>query len=180
MKHLAVIVDWYGPYTIDDALSVSKYDYDSGLYVGLGKRRYRHGLAMPQYIGLSKNLRIRLANHHKLPEIIRDVKLWLGEVATPEPSGKKLKSTPATLDYSEWLHAFFLRLPLNDKKKKNPPSRPVTVLNRWWRTDYETPWIKRPHPLWPDLIDYIDAELPAKVVWFGKRQKRIKPPFTLR
>lgn len=179
MKHLAVVIDWYGPYTVTEALKVSKYDYSSGLYVGIGKLHYAHGASKLQYIGLSKNLSRRLANHHKLPEITRDTKLWLGEVATSEPTGKKKKVTSTSLDYAEWLHAFFMQLPLNDKKKANPPNRSVTVLNRWWKKDYETPWVRRPHPLWPDLIDFINMELPAKVVWFGKKQKRVKPPFEL-
>lgn len=179
MKHLAIIIDWYGPYTFLEALEASGHDYGPGLYVGVGKRRYEHGASKPQYIGLSKNLAVRLANHKTLPEITRDAKLWLGEVSTAEPSGKKKKMTTVSLDYAEWLHAFFLQLPLNDKKKKNPPSRSVTVLNRWWKKDYETPWLRRPHPIWPDLIDFISTELPAKLVWFGKKQNRVKPPFEL-
>lgn len=177
MKHLALVIDWYGPYTYKEALEASKDDYSAGLYVGIGKCRSERRTAKPQYIGISKNLGKRLEHHHKLPEITRDTKLWLGEVANFEPPGKRRKSTSASLDYAEWLHAYFLQLPLNDKKKINPPDRSVTVLNRWWKKDYETPWVKRPHTLWPDLIDFIDAEFPAKVVWFGKKQKRFKPPF---
>ncbi|MDO9067908.1 MAG: hypothetical protein Q7W05_05575 [Deltaproteobacteria bacterium] len=180
MKHLAVVIDWYGPYTSsEEAIAAAKSDYNQGLYVGIGKRRYEHGSSKPQYIGLSKNLANRLESHQKLPEITREIKLWLGEVATPEPSGSKNKKTTATLDYAEWLHAYFLQLPLNEKKKVSPPPRPLTVLNRWWKKDYVTPWVRRPHPLWPDLIDYIDPDLPAKVVWFGKKQIRVKPPFML-
>lgn len=180
MKHLAVVIDWYGPYSVAEALTASKRDgYSSGLYVGIGKLRYERGPSKPQYIGLSKNLKSRLASHHRLPAISRDVTLWLGEIATFEPPGKKRKAVTASLDYAEWLHAFFLQLPLNDKKTINPPRRPVTVLNRWWRTDYETPRVKRPHALWPDLIDFIGPEYSAKVVWFGKKLKRVKPPFTI-
>lgn len=178
MRHLAIVIDWYGPYSISEALHASKHDgYGSGLYMGIGKQLNERGTGQPQYIGLSKNLAARLANHHKLPDITRDAKIWLGEVATAEPSGQRQKTTSACLDYAEWLHAFFLQLPLNDKKKINPPNRSVTALNRWWRTDYETPWIRRPHPLWPDLIDFAGSDLPAKIIWFGKKQQRIKPPF---
>ncbi len=178
MRHFAIIIDWYGPYSIPEAIHASKNDgYSSGLYVGIGKKRHERGARKLQYIGLSNSLATRLANHHKLPDITRNAKIWLGEVATAEPSGKKQKITSASLDYAEWLHAFFLQLPLNNRKRINPPDRPVTVLNRWWQTDYKTPFVRRPHPHWPDLIDFAGTELPAKIVWFGKKQQRIKPPF---
>ena len=112
MKHLAVVVDWYGPYSVEEALQAATYEYGSGLYVGIGKCRYERGSSRPQYIGLSKNLASRIANHQKLPEITREAKLWLGEVATSEPPGKKKRITSVSLDYAEWLHAFFLQLPL--------------------------------------------------------------------
>ncbi len=104
----------------------------------------------------------------------------MGEVATAEIAGPKRKSTPESLDVAEWLHAYFLKLPLNERKTLNPPQRAATILNRWWHTDYETLWVKRPHPLWPDLFDYLGPMLPAKLVWFGKKQKRVKPPFQTR
>lgn len=176
-KHLAIVIDWYGPYSVKDALEAAKLDgFKGGLYVGTGKTLYARGDAKPQYIGLSKQLFSRLKNHHKLPDINRNAQIWLGEVATAEPSGKNAKSTAASLDYAEWLHAYFLQLPLNEKKKKYAPIRAVTVLNRWWKTDYESPWVRRPRSLnlWPDLIDFISTAYPAKIVWFGKKQERFK------
>jgi len=177
MKHLAVVVDWYGPYSRDEALYAARHDYGPGLYVGIGKCHYQHGDPVPQYIGLSKTLGARLSQHPKLPEITRGARIWLGEVATAETPGPKRKRTPESLDSTEWLHAYFLKLPLNERKKWTPPQRPATVLNRWWRTDRESPWVKRPHPLWPDLFDYLGPDLPARLVWFGGKQKRVRPPF---
>jgi len=29
-------------------------------------------------------------------------------------------------------YAYFLQLPLNERKRKNPPEHPITVYNRWW------------------------------------------------
>ena len=178
MKHLAIVIDWYNPYTVKTALSAARYDYDSGLYIGVGKRRYQHGASTLQYVGLSRNLGNRLSQHQKIPMVTRDAKLWLGEVGTAEIAGPKTKRTPASLDAAEWLHAYFLGLPLNERKTLNPPQRAATVLNRWWRTDYETPWVKRPHPSWPDLIDYLGPEQPGKLVWFGGKLKRVRPPFS--
>jgi hypothetical protein len=108
--------------------------------------------------------------------VTHDPEYWLGEIATAEPSGRRMKVTKATLDYAEWLHARFLHLPLNEKKTKRVPRRSVTVLNRWWCEDYETPRRHRPHPDWPDLIDFPSFELPARVIWFGGRQRRFEPP----
>jgi hypothetical protein len=109
--------------------------------------------------------------------VVRERQIWLGEIATAEPSGRKLKVTKATLDYAEWLHARFLNLPLNLAKTKSLPPRGVTVLNRWFNTDYETPRGRRPHKDWPDLIDFPDLEeLPARAVWFGSRQRHFPPP----
>lgn len=78
------------------------------------------------------------------------------------------------LDLAEWSHAYFLQLPLNDKKRKTPPDFPIVTYNRWWRTDYATPYLKRPHRDWPDMIDFIGYGYDTKVVWFGGAQ--VKAP----
>lgn len=176
-KHLMIAVNWYGPYgSIDEARIVAKSDFAHGLYLCVGKTSYERKTTL-QYVGLAKALHTRLGNgHHKLGQVVRDAKIWLGDIATAEPSGRRLKATPATLDYAEWLHARFLRMPLNEMKTKNLPPRSVTVLNRWWGKDYETLRRRRPHPDWPDLIDFPAYNLPARLVWFGSRQARILPP----
>jgi hypothetical protein len=176
MKHLIIVVNWYGPYTLSQAISVAKEDYRDGLYLAIGKLAHQRGNPKLQYIGLSESLTIRLKSHHKL-HLISNPVIWLGEVATAQPSGTKVKITNATLDYAEWLHSFFLHLPLNEKKKSYPPPRPVTVLNRWWKDDYDTPRLRSPHSKWPELIDYLGVEYGVRLVWFGKSQIRIKPPY---
>ncbi len=176
MKHLAVVVDWYGPYPLDAALMKAK-SMDRGLYLGLGKIRCQRGPARPQYIGLTTCFGSRLGNHHKLPSITQKPEFWLGVVATVNVPGKATKKTPPSLDYAEWVHAYFLNLPLNERKKKNPPSRPVTVLNRWWRTDSERQRFKRPNQAWPDLIDYQGREHVTRLVWFGIKQQKRRPPY---
>lgn len=178
-KHLMIAINWYGPYSsLDDARAAAKADYGHGLYLCIGKRAYQRRRAL-QYVGIAKSLGSRLTEqHHKLHEVTRDQEIWLGEIATAEPSGRRLKATPATLDYAEWLHARFLRLPLNDKKTKSLPPRSVTVLNRWWTTTYDTPRGRRPHPEWPDLIDYPADDRSGRLVWFGSRQAHINPEST--
>lgn len=179
MKHLAVVVDWYGPYTQAEARASSRSDYDSGLYLGIGKLKHQKEGSRPQYVGLSKNLSQRLPNHKKLPSITRDARIWLGEVGTAEVAGRKRKKTTVSLDAAEWALTYFMQIPLNRKKRLSPPDRPITLLNRWWRKDLETQWVRRPHQAWPDLIDFMSEEETAKLVWFGGKLKRVKPPFRL-
>jgi hypothetical protein len=181
-KHPMIAINWYGPYfDLDSARTAATQDYGDGLYFCIGVRKYTRlnvRIAKPLYVGIAKNLRTRShEEHHKLKMVRAEgFRLWLGEIATSEPSGRRLKVTKATLDYSEWLHARLLRLPLNDRKTKNLPRQSVTVLNRWWATDYETARKHRPHPDRPDLIDYPGDGLPARTVWFGGKQKKFSAP----
>lgn len=177
-KHLMIAVDWYGAYkSVKEARDAAKpFDWP-GLYVLIGKTPDQEESKI-QYIGISKSLSGRLnTKHHAIgseaieENAIRDVRIWLGEVATAEPSGKKLKATKATLDYAEWLHARFMKLPLNKMKTKHLPTRSVTVLNRWWSSDFERLLGRRPHADWPNLIDYPHHDLPARTVWFGGKQR---------
>lgn len=170
MKPVVAVIDWFGPYsTLEDARRAA-FDYDDGIYCAIGKRKYER-YSRIQYVGLANNLRARLnGTHHKLPEITRERTIWLGEVVSPRTPGKKIKTTDRMLDLAEWAHAYFLQVPLNERKKLNPPDRPITVYNKWWRTDLETPYIRRPHNEWPDIIDILGMEYPAKLVWFGGRQ----------
>ncbi len=175
-KHLMIAVDWFGPYNLDEAWRAANSDFEHALYMCLGRRPYQRGRAL-QYVGIGNNVQTRLKeDHHKLQKITRERQVWLGEIATAEPSGKRLKVTRATLDYAEWLHARFLQLPLNEKKTKALPPRSVTVMNRWFRKDYETPRRNRPHPDWPDLIDYPGYDIPARMIWFGGQQKYFHAP----
>ncbi|MBB3164666.1 hypothetical protein FHS25_005169 [Rhizobium laguerreae] len=178
LKHLMIAVDWFGPYSsVKEARDAARpYDWP-GLYMLIGKVGEEEA-SRAQYVGISASLSGRLtARHHKLGSEaieargIRELRLWLGEVTTAEPGGKKMKITRATLNYSEWLHARFMKLPLNDLRTKTLPDRSVTVLNRWWKTDFATLQARRPHPDWPNLIDFPHYGLPARTVWFGGKQR---------
>ncbi|NQW10813.1 MAG: hypothetical protein HQ481_13150 [Alphaproteobacteria bacterium] len=176
-KHLMIAIDWAGPYrSIADANKAAADDFDHGLYMCLGRCGLERKVR-PQYIGIATSLSARVKHDHPaLCHVAGDFALWLGEITTAEPSGKRMKVTKPTLDYAEWLHARFMDLPLNDRKKKSLPPRSVTVLNRWLKTDYETPRQRRPHADWPDLIDFPMYELPARAVWFGRRQRHFPAP----
>lgn len=177
MKHLMITVDWYGPYlTIESAKKEGAFPR---LYLAIGNRAYEHGEPKLQYVGIGRPIAGRMtAKHHKLSKLsVARTQIWLGEVITAEPGGRKAKQTPMTLDYAEWLHAYYLQLPLNEKKTVREPGLSVTVMNRWWarqwRQDWEYDSVPRPHPDWPDLIDYPHYHKePARMVWFDKRNTR--------
>lgn len=169
MKHIALVVDWYGPYSYEGAQNASD-DFAAGLYMVFGKVKHQKVISIPQYIGVASSLKKRLTNnHHKIHEVTRDRKFWLGEIGSVGIPGPKRKVIDTRIDLAEWAHAYFLRLPLNEKKTYRAPDKPVTVLNRWWKIDYITKRQRRPHSQWPDLIEYPGKEFGAKLVWFGGR-----------
>ncbi|OJU69050.1 MAG: hypothetical protein BGO05_16685 [Rhizobiales bacterium 63-7] len=149
-------------------------NFAPGLYFAIGRTDPDEEI-QPQYVGISTALASKVGNrHHKLGKI-DNLSLWVGEVGTAAPGGRKLKKTPPTLDMAEWLLAFFLAPALNQKKTIDIPNVAVSLLNRWWKTDYETPYVRRPHADWPDLIDYLGHYYPTKIVWFGGKLKRVPP-----
>ena len=175
MTHVAIIVDWYGPYTFDDARVAAKEDYADGLYLVIGKKKGERSRRI-QYVGVSNNLSQRVSNgHHKIHEVTRDREFWLGEIGSIGLPGKKRSVIDERIDLAESAHAFFLQPPLNDRKTYYAPRKPLTVLNRWWRRDYETAWKRRPHKDWPELIDFTGIEYGARLVWFGGRVERWSP-----
>jgi hypothetical protein len=177
-KHLVVGVDWYGPFSLKDARPIAKRYGKGGLYICIGKRKGQHRRHI-QYVGKSNSsLLSRLSPaHHKLGQVSRGRLLWLGVIATGGVPGKRKLLTPQAVHLAEWAIARFMDLPLNHQLRKRPPPRPVTVLNRWWRNDLETPRYNRPHPEWPDLIDYLGTDYRTRLVWFGSggRQRAIPP-----
>jgi hypothetical protein len=62
-----------------------------------------------------------------------------------------------------------MNLPKN-KRLNRPPPKSATILNRWWKTDLKTPRYHRPHPAWPDLIDYSGRSFRARTIWFGGKK----------
>ncbi|MBI4287323.1 MAG: hypothetical protein HY671_02705 [Chloroflexi bacterium] len=110
------------------------------------------------------------SDHHKLLEIKRDLEIWLGDVSSPRIPGKKIKVTDPLLDLAESAHVYFLQPRLNERKRVNPADRPITVYNRWWHKDFDTPFERVPYEDWPDVIDFLGARYPAKLIWFGGPQ----------
>ena len=172
MKQIAIVIDWYGPYSLEEAKSASKLHFNSGLYMAIGKIKYQKTKSKLQYIGLAKSLEYRLCNgHKKLCMVCTGLQIWLGEIVSNGVSGKKDKATNRLLDLAEWAHIYFADIQLNEKKTSNPPDKPVTVVNRWWKIN-DTPRIRKVHKDWPELIDYHGLEYGA-VVSNGRSRRRI-------
>lgn len=91
-KHLMIAINWYGPYPdLNEARKHARHDYVHGLYLAIGKYKYERRRAL-QYIGIGNSMHTVLTSrHHKLSLIVRERTLWLGEIVTAEPSGKRLK-----------------------------------------------------------------------------------------
>lgn len=173
-KPLVFIIEWFGPYSSIIEANKAAKDFGDGFYLCTGLRSKERLTPKIQYVGISKRLSNRVRNdHHKLALITKKFKLWLGEVSTQQPTGRNRQKTKISLNYVEWALTHSLNPKLNDKKISNPPKRSVTILNRWWKRNYEARFRKRPHPDWPDLVDYIieDSINEGKAVWFGIRGK---------
>ncbi|WP_417834983.1 hypothetical protein [Thalassospira xiamenensis] len=168
----ATIIDWYGPYSLEEAKQAARREYGAGLYMVIGRPPQSRRHHTPQYIGLSKSLgtRIGSSKHHVLPNL--DIKeIWLGEVGSYSSSGRRRKKTHPNLSSAEWAHVFLMELEYNKKLKCNAPM-PFVLLNRWWGTDYETP-VDRPHKIWPDVLEYRGYGREANLVWFAPNAKSL-------
>ena len=154
--HMAIVVDWYGPYPLGSARLSAEKDYGAGLYLAIGRRTSSKENRI-QYVGISKDLGSRLYTSAKLGLLNQGAKIWLGEVSTVRRTGAPTQINMAQVHLAEWLVAYYLRPKLNAQKTTNPPKKVTTLLNRWWKTDYVTPRLRRPHKDWPDIIDFAPA-----------------------
>jgi hypothetical protein len=167
-KHLAVVVDWYGPYTETGDLSQEGHDRP-GIYVAIGK--LAKAKTQIQYVGISlKSVAERVAKpNHPINKWIKGSghleQLWIGEIAS---------LGAGAIEAAERIHVFVLRPYLNQQLKKRP-RRAVTVLNRWWKDDKNR--AKRPIPTWPDLIDCLwvaKDRVEARLISAGKNVRLVQ------
>ena len=68
-----------------------------------------------------------------------------------------------------------MEVPLNKDKRCSPPQDSVVVVNRWYKTDFETRRRRRPHPQWPDLVEYDCSVGIGELAWHGKKRKHLNP-----
>lgn len=175
---IATIINWFGPFCGDTyerlltAARVAAEDWDAdGIYAAVGHDlKGQRGPRTLRYMGVGNPLSSRLTTaHHKLGTFSVS-ELWLGEPAVPGLPGRRMKRINPHLDVVEWASAYFLKIPSNEKKTKNPPDRSCVVLNRWYGTDYSSPQ-ERPTARWADVIEWDKNRRVANLVWFGKRAR---------
>lgn len=182
---IAVVIGWYGPIsaggsradrleTLKKARSFARENWISeALYMVSGKRPYQRERSL-QYVGVSNEVSGRL-HSGRLDAIASDFSIWVGEIISHGVPGRKKGRHSTAVNLAEWASAYFLKLHLNDQKRRTPPREPILLVNRWYRTDCETPWVRRTGGKdWPDLIEYDGPGEGARVVWIGGRGKVIR------
>lgn len=126
MTQLTIKINWHGPY---DAAQLDDLDGGNGLYMFTGKRKHQRDEAEIQYFGITENTyKGRFKNHHKLPEINRDLGIWLGEIDYPSEYDRN------HLETAEKIMVYFWQPVLNERKKFTPP-QPTTVISHWFTAD---------------------------------------------
>jgi hypothetical protein len=174
----AVVVDWYGPYgSIKAARAAFRKDgFGEVLYMAAGTID-RQSVPKLQYVGITKDFELRMNTEHKVRTMIKEegLSLYIGEVSSQAIAGRKAshqhKGFAVPVYLAESALAFFLQMPLNSDKRCSRPKDSVVLLNRWWKTDIETRSRRRPHPDWPDFIEYDEHSDTGSVVWHGERRK---------
>ena len=174
----AAVVDWYGPYDSVKAAkaAIRKWGFGEVLYMAAGTVG-RQSVPKLQYIGITTGFEGRMNTEHKVRTTIKEegLSIYLGEVASQAVAGRKGKhhhkgfTIPVYL--AESALAFFLQLPLNSDKRCSRPKDSVVLISRWWKTDVDTRSRRRPHPDWPDFIEYDEHSDTGAVVWHGGRRK---------
>lgn len=180
-KHLMIAVEWYGPFKgIDAARAVAKgrvggFRWDQGLYLAISSDTRRNQRRRIDYIGRSGEVHKRISHRHKKLTAIRGTpEIWLGEITSAEPGGKKNYVSRDTLRFAEMMLVYYLKPHLNEQMFERGPKRDVTLLNTWWKIDlklddpYEDiqPYQRRPIRDWPDLFYYPGEGFDATAVWF--------------
>jgi hypothetical protein len=173
MSAVAIVVDWFGPFTTLKAArtQIGVHQLDEGLYLAIGRGQYKTQFkhkADLQYVGISKAAKGRLHND-RFPEIKRDrtFRLWLGRVSSHAVAGRKELAHSTTVHAAEWATAFFLQLHLNKRCRKKPPPRSLVLINRWFKSDFGTRRVHRGHSEWPDMIEYDKLTNTARIAWLG-------------
>ncbi|MBU2935084.1 MULTISPECIES: hypothetical protein [Pacificibacter] len=151
---IAIIVEWYGPYT-----SLQDFKKEASAW-GKGSRTLYMGISNGDapststinYIGLSTSPSSRFGGHPKMKDPINNT-YYLGEIATAGLSGRRTRKTPTDLHIAEGALIYKLQPKLNVSRKSALPEDCVVIYSRFWdRNDGITPM---PTPdFFPELIAY--------------------------
>jgi hypothetical protein len=127
MDNLTIRLHWRGPYLVEEVCD-PELERGNGLYLISGRRKYERAEQI-QYCGITEGLyRNRFKQHHKLPEVVKDCRIWLGEVAYPQ------EFTRTHLETAESMIVYFWKPNLNEHKKFVPP-RPTALISHWFKKD---------------------------------------------
>ena len=150
------IIDWSGPYTIDNLESYINGNAADCIYLISGLQKYQRGSGQVQYCGITqRDVLKRLKDEfHHINEVPRDCQIWMGRFANPA-----FRRDRHNLESVEHLLIYYEKPFLNDKKKKAPPKEPVVVINRWRDTN-DNYRQRRRHPVQeiPDVIMFDGEE----------------------
>ena len=146
---IAVIVDWYGPYTSKAALRDEMRCWASGtrsLYMGIKRGN------IVNYIGLTNRPESRMNNHEKLahPD---NVKFFCGEIVTRGIGGRRATKCKTDLKLAEHALIAYLKPAQNATLSKRNLDDCVVLYSRFFDgVDGETP--RNPLPKFPRVIAY--------------------------
>lgn len=175
----ASVIDWYGPFATIAALKdkATAWGLVESLYVAIGSRPRQRGVDI-QYVGITTDLTLRFDGKHPIQTVLRreNLRLYIGLVSSQQVAGRKAthhaRNWSALLYLAESALAFLMELPLNKAKRCTPPGDSVVVINRWYSPD-EVRRRRRPHPSWPDLVEYDIDENIGDLAWHGRRRKHL-------
>ena len=155
---IAIIVEWYGPYTSIEGLKEEAIAWGKKsrtltrtLYMGISSREALAESSI-NYIGLSTSPSSRFGKHEKMNDPINNA-YYLGEIATADLSGRRTLKTPTDLHTAEGAFIHKLQPTLNTSRKRTAPKDCVVIYSRFWdMNDGVTP-IPTPE-FFPELIAY--------------------------
>ena len=137
------VIEWYGPFEgMADARHAARNNIagvdqpDIGIYLSVGhpvngwgsRLLWRFTRPCIAYVGIGLHAKELDETRDKLSRI-RKSRTWVGWLRlypTPDHFWEGRKHDPK-LDDAEWAFVYFLKPPLNDKKKVNLPPRPILL-----------------------------------------------------
>ena len=127
MEHIAIIIHWKGPYSYD---VIKNNKSGNGLYLFAGKRRWQRYKSQILYCRITKGeFYNRFKIHHKLPDVYRELEIWLGQLIHP------LVPTRNHLEIAESLLVYFWQPELNERKRMYPPRQAISLISHWFKKD---------------------------------------------
>ena len=158
---VAVIVDWYGPYSsldeIEKVVREEWWDEPRTLYMALSKGN------IYQYVGLTKDPPSRInKSHHKLNH--KDNKtFYVGHIVTQGITDPRKSKHRPDLRLAECALIYFLKPALNKHYKHKPPEDWVSIFSCFYDPKKYKP--TKPLPKFPIVLAYNPDLRPKRLQW---------------